>query len=110
MIKIITFTGATYRQYAQITLHHCRHGLGSNALPQTMRCLNKPTYPEMVVIHKEIYQNLATILSPFGTSHAGYLGIMMLGVLYVQCFNDPFQPSINPGEYPDNIPAIMSKK
>ena len=29
--KIITFTGATYRQHGQITPHHCRHGLGGNA-------------------------------------------------------------------------------
>ena len=62
----------------------------------------------MVVIHKEIYQNLATISSPFCTGHAGFLGIMMLKALYVQCFNDPFQPPLHLGKYPDNIPTNAS--
>ena len=74
--------------------------------PKLMRCLDKPT--EMVVICKEIYQNLAAISSPYGTGHAKYLGIMMPEVLYVQHINDPFQPPINPGEYPDDIPANLS--
>ena len=29
--------------------------------PKLIRCLNEPMYPEMAVIRKEIYQNLATI-------------------------------------------------
>ena len=61
-----------------------------------------------MIIHKEIYQNLAAILSPFGTSHAGYLGILMPEALYVQHFNDLFQLPINPGEYPGNIPTNAS--
>ena len=40
-------------------------------------CLNKPMYTEMMVIHKEIYQNLATILSTFCTNHGRILGIIM---------------------------------
>ena len=44
----------------------------------------------------------------FGTDHAAYLCIMMLEVPYVQHFNDPIQPPINPGEYPDDIPANAS--
>ena len=71
-------------------------------------CLDKPTYPEMAVICKEIYQNVATISSPFGTGHARYFGIVMPEVLYVQLFNDPFQPPINPGKYPNDIPANAS--
>ena len=76
--------------------------------PKLMHCLDKKTYPEIAVIRKEIYQNLATISSPFGTGHAGYLGVMMPEALYVQHFNDPFQPPINPGEYPNNISANVS--
>ena len=76
--------------------------------PKVMCCLDKSTYPEMVVIHKEMYQNLTAILSPFHTGHAGYLGIMMLEALYVQGFNDPFQLSINPGKYPERIPDNIS--
>ena len=65
------------------------------SFPKLMHCLDEPMQLEMVVIHKEIYQNLATFLLPFGTGHAGFLGIMMLEVLYAQCFNNPFQqPSI----------------
>ena len=40
--------------------------------PKLMCCLDEPMYPEMAVIGKEIYQNLAAILSPFGTDLAGY--------------------------------------
>ena len=76
--------------------------------PKLTCCLNKLMYPEMVVIHREIYQNLVAILLPFGTSHAGYLGIMMPEALYVQCFNDPFQLLINTGEHLDDIPANTS--
>ena len=71
-------------------------------------CLDERTYPEMAVIQKEIYQNLAAILSPFGTGQAGYLEIMMPNMLYIQHFNDPSQSPGNPGEYPDDIPANMS--
>ena len=73
--------------------------------PNLTCCLDEPTYPEMVVIHKKIYQNLAAISSPFGAGHAGYLGITMPEALYVQHFHDPFQPPINPGEYPNDIPV-----
>ena len=76
--------------------------------PKLMHCLNKPTYPEMAVIRKEIYQNLAAILSPFGTDHAGHLVIMMPEVLYIQHFNDLFQLPINPSKYPYDIPANTS--
>ena len=76
--------------------------------PKLTCCLNEPMYPEMVVVCKEIYQNLAAISSLFGTSHAGYLGIMMPEALYVQHFNDPFQPPFNPGKYPDDIPINAS--
>ena len=76
--------------------------------PKLMRCLNKLTYPEMVVIRKEIYQNLATNLLPFGTGHARNLVIMMPEALYVQHFNDPFQPLINSSKYPNDIPANAS--
>ena len=76
--------------------------------PKLMHCLDKPTYLEMVVIGKEIYQNLATISSPFGTNHARYLGFMMPEVLHVHYFNDPFQPPINLDEYPNDIPANAS--
>ena len=31
-------------------------------------------------------------------------------MLYVKHFNDPFQPPLNPGEYPNNIPTNMSAK
>ena len=76
--------------------------------PKLTCCLNDLMYPEMAVICKEIYQNLATILSPFGTGHAGFSGIMMPEALYVQHFNDPFQLPLNPGEYLDDIPANAS--
>ena len=76
--------------------------------PKLMCCLDELIYPEMAVICKEIYQNLAAISLPFGTSHAGYLCIMMPEALYVQRFNDPFWPPINPGKYPDDIPANAS--
>ena len=33
---------------------------------------------------------------------------MMPNALYIQHFNDPFQPPSNPGEYPDDIPANAS--
>ena len=69
---------------------------------------DEPMYLEMVVIHKEIYQNLATISLPFSNGHARFSGIMMPEALYVQCFSDPFQPPINPGKYPDNIPSNTS--
>ena len=52
--------------------------------PKLMQCLDEPMYMEVVVICKENYQNLATILSPFHTSHARFLGIMMPEVLYFQ--------------------------
>ena len=78
------------------------------SFPKLMRCLDKLMYPEMAVIHKEIYQNLAAILSPFGMGHAGYLGIMMPEAFFVQHFNDPFQPPINSGKSPDDIPASSS--
>ena len=76
--------------------------------PKLMCCLDKPTYPEMVVICKEIYQNLTAILLPFGIGHARYLGSMMLEALHVQHFNDPFKPPINPSKYSDNIPTNAS--
>ena len=56
--------------------------------PKLMCCLDEPMYLEMGVICKEIYQNLAAILLPFGTSHTGYLGIIMPEVLHVQHFNN----------------------
>ena len=62
----------------------------------------------MAVIQKEIYQNRPTISLPFGNGHARFLGIMMLAALYVQCFDDPFQPTLNLAKYPDNIPANVS--
>ena len=76
--------------------------------PKLVHCLDKLMYPKVVVIRKKINQNLATILSPFGTGHAGYLGIMVTKVQYAQCFNDPFKPPINSGKYPDNIPVNAS--
>ena len=51
--------------------------------PKLTHCLDEPTYPKMIIIRKEIYQNLAAILLPFGTGQAGYLGIMMPDVLYI---------------------------
>ena len=62
----------------------------------------------MAIIQNEIYQNLMAISLPFGTGQAGYLGIMMPDALYIQHFNDPFQPPGNLGEYPDDIPANAS--
>ena len=53
-------------------------------------------------------KNVTTILSPFGTGHTRFLGIMMLEMLYVQCFNDWFQMPLNLGEYPDDIPINAS--
>ena len=73
--------------------------------PKLMHCLDEPTYPKIAVIQKEIYQNLVAILLPFGTGLAGYLGIMMPDALYIQHFNDLFQPPGNPGDYPNEIPA-----
>ena len=75
--------------------------------PKLTRCLNELTYPKMAIIQKKIYQYLAEISSPFGTGKAGYLGIMMPDALYIQHFNDPFQPPSNPSEYPDDIPANL---
>ena len=76
--------------------------------PNLMHCLDKPLYPEMAVICKEIYQNLAAILTPFSASYARYLGIMMPEALYVQRFNDPFHHQINPSKYPDDTLANAS--
>ena len=81
---------------------------GMISFPKLMCCLDDLMYLEMAVIHKEIYQNLATILSPFGTGHAGFVGIMMPEALYVQHFNDPFQPPLNSGKYPNDIPTNAS--
>ena len=38
--------------------------------PKLMCCFDEPTYPEMAVMGKEIYQSLATILLLFSTGHA----------------------------------------
>ena len=76
--------------------------------PKLMHCLEELMHPEMAIIRKEIYQNLAAISSPFGTGLARYLGIMISDVLYIQHFNDPFQPPGNPSEYPIDIPANVS--
>ena len=76
--------------------------------PKLMRCLDEPTYPKMAIIWNEIYQNLAAILLPFGTGLAGYLGIIMPDTLYIQRFNDPFQPPGNSSKYLDDIPANAS--
>ena len=78
--------------------------------PKLMHCHDKPTVSEMVVIHKEFFQNLAIISLPFGNNHDGFLCIMMLEALYIQCFDNPFQLSLNPGEYPNNISAKMFTK
>ena len=42
----------------------------------------------MVIICKEIYQNLTIIASPFGNEQAGFLVIMMPNALYIQCIDD----------------------
>ena len=52
----------------------------------------------MAIIKKEIYQNLAAIVSPFGNGQAP-------DALYFQCFNEQFAPPNNPGKYPHDIPA-----
>ena len=46
--------------------------------PTLTKCKGELTYPEMTVIQKEIYQNLASINSPFGQGQAGFLCMMML--------------------------------
>ena len=56
-----------------------------------MRCLHTLIYMEMVIICKEIYQNLSAFSSPFGTGLALFLGIVMSKALYLQHFNNPFQ-------------------
>ena len=40
------------------------------------KCEGKSMYPEMTIILKEIYENLASIKPPFGQGRAGFLGIM----------------------------------
>ena len=62
----------------------------------------------MMVIQKEIYQNLATTILPYGNGQTGLWGIMMPNVLYVQCFNKLFGQSTDPGKHPDNIPTNAS--
>ena len=83
------------------------------SFPKLMHCLDALTHQETMVICKEIYQNLAAISSPFGTNHSGYLGIMMLKALYVQRFNDPFQPPINLSGWqclsPNSCAALMNR-
>ena len=76
--------------------------------PKLTHCYDEPIYPEMVVINKEIHHNLATISLPFGNDHAGFLSVMMQEVLYVQCFDDQFQPPLNLGKFPNDIPTNAS--
>ena len=73
-----------------------------------MRCLHTLRYMEMVIICKEIYQNLSAFSSPFGTGLALFLSIVMSKALYLQHFNNPFQQLFNQGKYPDDIPANAS--
>ena len=76
--------------------------------PKLMWCHDKPTYLEMVVIQEEIYQNLAVITLPYGNGQAAFFNIVMPEVLYVPHFNKSFRQPINPGEYPNRIPASAS--
>ena len=62
-------------------------------------------YLSMMVIQKEIYQNVAAISLSYGNGQAGVLGIMMPEVLYVQHFKEPFQQPNDLGKYLDDIPA-----
>ena len=73
--------------------------------PPLTKCEGEPTYPEMTVIWKEIYQNLASINSPFDQRQAGFLGIVMPQAPYIQRFDKTFYPPEDPGNYSSNVPA-----
>ena len=73
--------------------------------PTLTKCLGEPTYKEMTLMCKEMYQNLATIMSPYGMKQAGFLGVLLLNVLYCQWFNKHFQAPHDPRDYLEYILA-----
>ena len=63
---------------------------------------DEPTYPEMAVIQKEIYQNLMAITSPFGDGQTGFISILRHDALYAKWFNKTFdhhKPRRIPSQY-----------
>ena len=96
LIKIVNSQVLPNDKHGQITPHHHEHSLGAMPFPKLTCCYEEPMYPEMAVIQKEIYQNLAPISLPYGNGHGGFLGVMMPEVLYAQRFNDSFQLPHNP--------------
>ena len=61
----------------------------SKPFPAQNKFEDKPMNPVMIVIWMEIYQNLAPIYSSFGQGQAGFPGIMIQQVLYVQALMNP---------------------
>ena len=58
------------------------------------KCQIELIYLEMVIIHNETFQNLATIASLYGNDQAEFIKIMMPDTSHLQCFKEHFtQPN-----------------
>ena len=64
--------------------------------PKLTKCQGEPTYSEMAIIQKEIYQNFVTIVAPFGNGQADFLEVMMpeayMSNVSMSALNHPMTP------------------
>ena len=80
------------------------HCLGLNVLPKAYAMLWQTNVSKNGCDKK----NVAAIALLYGNGQTGYLDIMMLKALYIQCFNKCFVIPINPDKNPNDIPSNAS--
>ena len=57
-------------------------------------------YPQLRKIQLQVYQNLSSVASPFGTGDDGHLGLGMTAAKYSQRAGQPvFNHPVDPGAY-----------